>query len=72
MESAEDYREARARSTQRDRLVEFAIVVVAAILVLRLIGAPIVLIIEVFGLAAILGISAVILILFSRRKIRFR
>lgn len=72
MESAVDNKEARAKSTQRDRLVGFAIVVVAAILVLRMIGAPTVLILEVFGLAAILGISAVILILFSGRKIRFR
>ena len=68
----EEQKEATASSSRRNRLVEFAIVLVAAILVLRLIGAPTILVLEVFGLAAILGISAVMVILLFGRKTRFR
>ncbi len=38
-------------------------VVIVAIVLLRLMGAPALLILEVFGLAIILGVSAIIMIL---------
>ncbi|MFH1578531.1 MAG: hypothetical protein ABIE25_00020 [Thermoplasmatota archaeon] len=72
MGAVEEQKEATASSALRTRLVEFTILVVASILVLRLIGAPPLLILEVFGLAAILGISAVLLIPEFGGKIRFR
>jgi uncharacterized membrane protein (DUF373 family) len=72
VDAEEVYKEAMASAAQRRRITEFAILAVAVILVMRLIGAQPMLIIEIFGLAAILGISAVILILFVRRKPRFR
>ena len=72
MEAVEESKETRAGSALKTRLVETVILIVAAILVLRLIGAPPILILEVFGLAAILGISAVIAILVFGRRSRFR
>ena len=72
MDAEEADKRARYGSAKRSRLVEFAVLVVASILVLKLIGAPDILILEMFGLAVILGISAVLLILVFGRKTRLR
>jgi hypothetical protein len=72
VDAEEADKRARYGSAKRSRLVEFAVLVVVSILVLRLIGAPSILILEMFGLAVILGISAVLLILVFGRKTRLR
>lgn len=56
----------------RNHLIGFVIVSIASIAFLSLLGASPVLILEVFGLAAILGISAVSIILIYGGRFQIR
>ena len=73
MEAEEGREDKEAISPLRIRLIGFVILSVASIIVLRLLGAPPLLILEVFSLAAIVAISAVlIIIVFGGRTRTFR
>jgi hypothetical protein len=63
VEAAGETTASKPISPLRVRLIGFLIVAVASIIILTLYGASPLLIIEVFGLAAILGGSAIIVIL---------
>jgi hypothetical protein len=69
----EEGREDRKKiSPLRIRLIGFVILSVASIIVLGLLGAPPLLILEVFSLAAILAISAILIIIVLGGRTRIR
>ena len=73
--AVEDGGEGEIRRTEslRARLLGFGIVSVAVIIALALFGAPPLLILEIFSLAIILGVSAVVMVIILRggRRIRW-
>ena len=72
METGEGSEDRKALSPLRIRLIGFAIMSVAIAIVLGLLGAPPLLILEVFSLGAILAISAVLIILVLGGRTRIR
>ena len=72
MEAAEGRADRKAPAPLRIRLIRFVILLAASIIVLRLFGAPPLLILEVFSLAAILAISAILVIIIFGGRTRIR
>jgi hypothetical protein len=72
MESGEESEGDREVSPMKAKAVAFVIVSLVAIAILVIIGAPPLLIIEVFGLAIILGVSAVMILIVFGRSPRIR
>ncbi len=68
MESGEGPEGSREISPVRAKAVAFVFVSLVAIAILLIIGAPPLLIVEVFGLAIILGTSAVMIIIVFGRE----
>jgi uncharacterized membrane protein len=72
VEDTEEPADSKPDSRFRNHLIAFLIVSLAAIAFLSYLGAPPLLILEVFGLAAILAISAVLIIIIYGGGIRSR
>ena len=68
MASAEGRAERKAISRLRSLLIELVISSAAIVIILRLLGFPPLLILEVFGLAALLAIFAILVIILGRRQ----
>jgi hypothetical protein len=72
VESGEESQGNEKASPVRAKAVSFVIVSLVAIAILLIIGASLLLIVEVFGLAIILGVSAVMIIIVFGRSPRLR